>query len=167
MDTLFAIPDYEGLYSITRDGRVWSHRQGKWRKFNPGDGRYNGVILTKHGKQYHTCIHRLLATIFIPNPENKPCINHINANKSDNRLENLEWVTSQENNDHAQASGLFPDRKRSAAKQSKYKNVSWYQKDCKWVVRKRYHKGDYYLGSFDDEDEAYSVLQTFLKTLQA
>src|SRR5689334_6730450 len=53
-------------------------------------------------------LHRLLAVHFIPNPENKPCINHKNGNKLDNTIENLEWCTHQENSYHARNTGLVP-----------------------------------------------------------
>lgn len=62
---------------------------------------YHGVSLKVNGKFHPYRIHRLVAEAFIPNPENKPEVNHINGNKTDNRVENLEWVTSQENQLHA------------------------------------------------------------------
>lgn len=58
----------------------------------------------------HKLLHRLIAEAFIPNPENKRCINHKNGNKLDNRLENLEWVTHGENNLHAYRTGLKKGR---------------------------------------------------------
>ena len=55
-------------------------------------------------------IHRLVAEYFVPNPDNKPIVNHIDANKTNNYYKNLEWVTDQENRDHASKLGLLSNR---------------------------------------------------------
>lgn len=58
-------------------------------------------------KQHHNLSHRVIAKLFIPNPDNKPCINHKNGVKMDNRLDNLEWCTKRENSIHAFKTGLL------------------------------------------------------------
>lgn len=62
---------------------------------------YLGAVFVIDGKNTSVRAHRVIAEVFIPNPDNKPEVNHINGKKSDNRVENLEWVTKQENIDHA------------------------------------------------------------------
>jgi hypothetical protein len=79
-------------YKITKDGRVWSDKSSMFLKTRVCNG-YNTIILNK----IHYTIHRLIAKNFIPNPENKPYVNHIDCNKLNNRIENLEWVTQEEN----------------------------------------------------------------------
>lgn len=73
-------------------------------KCKPG---YLMVQLTNNKREM---VHRLVAKVFIPNPDNKPMINHLNGDKTDNRVENLEWVTSSENVLHAKETGLCCDR---------------------------------------------------------
>lgn len=70
-------------------------------------GGYFEVNLSVAGKRNGYCVHRLVASAFIPNIENKAQVNHINGIKTDNRLENLEWVTPSENTLHAINTGLL------------------------------------------------------------
>lgn len=92
-------------YQVSNMGRVKSlnyKRTGKEKilKLNKHKFGYFMVSLRKNGITSKICVHRLVAKAFIPNPENKPEIDHINTNQSDNRVENLRWVTSKENSNN-------------------------------------------------------------------
>jgi len=70
-------------------------------------GKYLITTITIEGKQKHLYVHRLVAETFIPNPENKPCVNHIDGNSKNNNIGNLEWCTYAENVHHAYKIGLI------------------------------------------------------------
>lgn len=91
-------------YYITENGDVFSRKNnGRIRKLKPGKTSrgYLSVALRKNNKSVHKTVHSLVAETFIPNPENKKEINHKNGIKTDNRVENLEWITHKENVLHA------------------------------------------------------------------
>jgi hypothetical protein len=107
------IKGYEGLYQVSNLGRVKSLSKVK-ELYNGGlyntkdkiltpriSNGYISVSLHKHNKGITKLIHRLVAEAFIPNPEGKPQVNHIDGNKTNNILSNLEWNTRSENIQHA------------------------------------------------------------------
>lgn len=85
---------YDGYY-VSNLGRIKSSK--KILKAYPVMGGYLAVCIKKDGKWVHKKLTRLVAETFIPNPENKPCVDHINTIRTDNRVENLRWVTHKEN----------------------------------------------------------------------
>ena len=105
------VPEYEGLYQVSNFGRVKSFRESaKFKKpkelilksslINSG---YAVVTLYKENSKRKFQIHRLVASVFLPNPLNLPCVNHKDENKLNNCVDNLEWCTYQYNNNYGTA----------------------------------------------------------------
>lgn len=102
---LFPIKEYESEYSITKDGRVFNTRTDYEIKIGIGKNGYPFVDLWKSNKPKRMYIHRLLAETFIE-PFIGETVNHIDGDKTNNHLSNLEWSTYKENNAHAYKTGL-------------------------------------------------------------
>ena len=110
------IPNYEGIYQVSNLGNVRDiitdrHRKPKNLTLNHRSGYYS-VMLCKDKTQKNVLVHRLVAQSFIPNPQNKPQVNHIDGNKQNNCVDNLEWCTAKENLQHASKMGLLQKEKQ-------------------------------------------------------
>lgn len=118
------IKDFENLYEISNFGRIKSLKK-EWKVFNYKSNNYTNigfnerimkpsiskcgyyqVNLCKKGKNYGKLIHRLVAETFLKNLNNYPCVNHIDGNKLNNNINNLEWCTYKENSKHSWENGL-------------------------------------------------------------
>ena len=105
------IKGFEGLYQITDDGRVYSIRRDMYLKPRKDKDGYLLVNLYKDKKQYTKKIHRLVGEAFLDNPEGKAEINHIDCQRDNNCVSNLEWTTHRENVIYQAEQGhLFPNR---------------------------------------------------------
>ncbi len=103
------VPNYEGLYEVSNLGKIKSinYNHTKVEKIlaeKSHKSGYKTVVLCKNGEKKNKSIHILVASAFIPNPQKKCQVNHIDGNKSNNCVENLEWVTASENIRHSFAS---------------------------------------------------------------
>lgn len=107
---------YEGQetdYSVSTEGEVRKDTTNYiLSQSAQQDYKFVGLII--NGKQKRMRVHRMVALTFIDNPDNKPYVNHINGNRSDNNVENLEWVTPSENTQHAVSTGLFKSSRTRA-----------------------------------------------------
>jgi len=123
VETWKPVVGYEGLYEVSSMGRVKS--LGRVDRFNKKwncrimkptyvGKHYQMVRLCKKGKTKNQKVHRLVAEAFIPNPDKKPQVNHIDGNKDNNCADNLEWCTNSENQLHARENGLNSMAKNNA-----------------------------------------------------
>lgn len=99
-------------YEIHMDGTIISQKTGRAMKETINAKGYPCITLTINGKPKFYRIHRLLAELFIPNPENKPFVNHKDRDRTNYSLDNLEWVTAQENVVHSVLNGGRKNYKR-------------------------------------------------------
>lgn len=146
------VKGFERQYKISNLGRIYSKdrmcidsmgrkrlRKGYELHPNINNGYYR-VTLCNNGKKIIKTIHRLVAEHFIENPMKKPQVNHINGNKLDNRIENLEWVTVQENTIHAYNHGLIEHVK--GEKHPNYNKCGELSKKSKRVIAVNLENGE-------------------------
>ncbi len=91
------VKGFEGLYEISSKGEIYSYYSDKILKLNEQNKGYLGIDLWKNKQRYRKRVHRLVAEAFIPNPDKKPEVNHKDCNPKNNNIDNLEWVTTSEN----------------------------------------------------------------------
>lgn len=152
---------FDGFYEVSNTGRVRSVdriiKSSKRSHFklkgkivgNKNNAGYMVVTISKELLSEERLIHRIVAEAFIPNPNNLPQVNHINGDKKDNRVENLEWVSNRENTCHARV-GKFT---------SKHSNVCWLPDRKKWKSYIQINNKRIQLGRFDTEEEAFAAVQ--------
>lgn len=111
MSELVDIKGYEGLYQVSKEGKVYSIKSGRYLTGSVDMDGYGSVGLRKNGRTKRVKTHRLVASTFIPNPENKPQVNHKDEDKNNNHYSNLEWSTQSENILHRFDKGCPKERK--------------------------------------------------------
>jgi HNH endonuclease/NUMOD4 motif/AP2 domain len=147
------IADYEGRYQISNFGNARSlqdnHGNARLQNKVPCKCRKGYLYLQMFVKdvQFRDSLHRLVAKAFIPNPERKRTVNHIDGNKANNHVSNLEWATYSENLLHAHATGLKHGQRHYLGKKvgdtSQYHNVTYDPSRNRWIASVKHNKKSY------------------------
>ena len=122
-----SVKGYAGVYEVSNRGDV-RRVGGKILSPKPGKNGYKTVTLQLNGYGKKYLVHRLVAEAFIPNPEDKPYVNHIDADKTNNSVSNLEWATAAENIRHAYNNNLIHQNRGEDNVQCKLS-----EEDVKWI----------------------------------
>lgn len=152
----YLVNDYGRKYWITKSGKVVSTAFGRLKLLKPSTGA--GVVYPFHslGNGVNLYLHRILAQMFIPNPKGLPYINHIDGNKFNYKLENLEWCTASENTIHALKNGL-----RRQARGTDYPQARFTEKDVK-DIKQRLSNGE----RVKDISELYEVTHSLVSAIK-
>ena len=144
------IEGFDGIYSVSNYGEVRNNRTGKLMKPSKNEKGYLHINLTKSGKRKAMRINRLVAQVFIPNPENKPQVNHIDFNRENNCVNNLEWVTAQENTQYSVCNRKLQGQQKKRNNKTGERNITHY--NGYYVVR--IYGKKYVSKSFKNIDDA-------------
>ena len=158
------IKGFEKLYEISSIGRVRNTRNKILKTYKINSG-YECLKFTVNGNRTSHLVHRLVANAFIEKPDvtYKLEVNHIDENKYNNKVDNLEWVSSAENKQHSIKSGRYDkikETKNSLGKKhlknthSKYHNVTYHKSRCKWAATIRVNGKNMFPKRFNTEEEA-------------
>jgi hypothetical protein len=145
------IKGYEEKYKISSFGRVYSLTRNKFLKPYKDSKGYYVIGLCKNGNREIRLISRLVALNFIDNPNNLPCVNHIDGIRTNNDVTNLEWCSQRYNILHAHELGLIKPKN----KLSKFKYVTWHKHTKRWISQIKNHNKNIFGGSFKNEEEAH------------
>lgn len=151
------IPGYEGMYQISNLGRAKSLKWNKVRIMKQSLSRgYLSFGVSKYNKRKTMFTHRAVAYAFLNHKPSgtKLVVNHINLNKTDNRLENLEIVTTRENSNRKHLDSI-----------SQYTGVTWHYRLEKWKATIFINGKNKHLGYFDNEIDASNAYQSKLNNL--
>ena len=132
-------------YSVSNFGDVKINKTNKVMISTFDKDGYKSIKLSKDGKRFNKRVHRLVAEAFIPNPENKPVVDHINNVYDDNNAENLRWATRSEN----QYNQTLQTKSTSG-----FKGVTFHKASGKWRAVIVINKKNIHLGSFETKEEA-------------
>ena len=144
------IDGFGGTYSVNNYGEVRNNKTGKLMKPRKNETGYLRINLTKNGKPKCMRVHRLVAQAFIPNPENKLQVNHIDFNRENNCVSNLEWVTNQENTQYSVCNRKLPGQRKKRNNKTGERNITHY--NGYYVVR--IYGKKYVSKSFKNIDDA-------------
>ena len=138
-------------YQVSWWGRVTNTKTGRILKPGTSSHGYRYVALSKNGKVKTHYIHQLVAREWVPNPEEKKCVDHRDGDRINNHFENLRYATHSENNRH---------RSKRANTTSMYYGVSWQKNAGKWRAQIQIDGRRKNLGCFTDEKQAAEVFNT-------
>jgi len=147
MDEIFVpVRDFP-RYAVSNHGRVQNVKTGRILKGGKTRGYLTVVLCSVNGNM--TCtVHRLVAQHFLPNPDNKREVDHVDGNPMNNYLSNLRWATRGENQRNC---------KSRSGSSSKYLGITWHKRDNKWQAQIKIEGKRKHLGYFTDEVEAAKV----------